>query len=447
MSVKEAASKWESSSPRADAPAGRNVPPLSRTRSQVMAQTALETIRAQKGQLVSSGLSRASFFVGVSNALLTAFLIGRYPQHYWLLHTIKSAAMLPVRTVSAFRKNQGLWMVEFCWVANYAVLAASLYLLTALLVPSVNLASDATMRTGWYLFYMVAVGPLGAAVAATGNALVFHSFDNTASLFIHSSPLLAAWCIHTDMTRFRGAYPALLLGIEGDSPDAVSLFLPALSFYLCWWVPYSIWLLTDGVDQPARGNATVYAPLAPAVVKVFPWTRGRPRLAAAHYLVGHLLGTVRGPNSNRCRYRLPCELEQDAAAPDSSFERFAWMGAGGSEKIAPGPACRRQPASAQRSSHSTRRRSSPATLSASFCARCGRGRRVTTITSWMSTRRKWPPLWTRGVPARSSSRVKNKSITEEQVHHWTGGWRRGFRVCTHDAVHCADLTTATEMKA
>ena len=268
-------------------------PPMSRSRSQHVAQTALETIRAQKGQLVDGGLSRANFFVGVMNVLLTTLVIGRYPQHYWLYHTAKSVVLLPARTVGACQKRRGLWMAEFCWVANYSVLFASLYVALTLFVPGIQLVfSDETVRSGWLLFFMIAAGPLGCAIPATGNALVFHSFNEIAALFIHSSPLLTAWCIQTDLPAFRSAYPDLLRGIESHSPDVLrEMLLPAVSFYLLWWVPYSVWLLVDGLDQPTRGNATVYQPLEAAVMKVFPWTKGRPRLAAVHYLMGHLLGS------------------------------------------------------------------------------------------------------------------------------------------------------------
>ena len=89
---------------------------MDRTRSKTMANTALETIREHKGQLVNDGLSRASFFSGVVNSLLVSFVVGRFPQHYWLLHTAYSTVMLPIHTIHLCRKRRGFAVLELCWV-------------------------------------------------------------------------------------------------------------------------------------------------------------------------------------------------------------------------------------------------------------------------------------------------------------------------------------------
>ena len=89
-----------------------------RSRSQVIASSALETIREQKGQLVNGGLSRLSFFTGVANSLLIAFVVGKFPEYYWLLHLVEAAVLMPIHTAHLCRIKRGLAILEVCWVTN-----------------------------------------------------------------------------------------------------------------------------------------------------------------------------------------------------------------------------------------------------------------------------------------------------------------------------------------
>ena len=57
---------------------------------------ALAIVRAQSTHLRDSGMSKASFALGVANALGTTFVIGRWPEHYWAYHGLKSVALLGV---------------------------------------------------------------------------------------------------------------------------------------------------------------------------------------------------------------------------------------------------------------------------------------------------------------------------------------------------------------
>ena len=155
------------------------------------------------------------------------------------------------------------------------------------------------MRKGWYLFFVVGVGPLGASVVVTSNSLIFHSFHTTVALFLNLSPLLTAWCIRGDYHSFHATYPELLVGIEYDRPDTMrGLLLPAVAFYIFWWVPYAAWLLLYGPSRPARGDGTLYQMFESVVVKALPFAMGtdllvhRPRLAACIYLVSHFIGVL-----------------------------------------------------------------------------------------------------------------------------------------------------------
>jgi len=280
-------------------------PPLERTRSEQVAEASLSAVREQKKRIIETGMSKVTFFVGVMNVMLTAFVVGRWPQHYWLYHTAKASLMLPVRTWRTWRSKWVLSMAELCWVTNYLVLAMSL-LLVAGVFYELPLVDQEIARRAWYVFFVLTVGPLGGSVVALGNALVFHSFDNTVTVFIHSSPLLACWCIQggDGFASFHAAWPRLLVGVESHQPNwATDLFLPGLAYYVCWWVPYSIWLLSCGMySATTTGYHTTYDPFEKVVMRQLPFLDGRRRATVCVYLMGHLAMSTSAIAWSSCLY-------------------------------------------------------------------------------------------------------------------------------------------------
>ena len=91
-------------------------------------------------------MSKMTFFVGVMNVILTAFVVGRWPQYYWLYHTFKASYMLPVRTYRTWRSKWVLSMAELCWVTNYIVLGMSLLLVVAVLKETPLVSAELTRR-------------------------------------------------------------------------------------------------------------------------------------------------------------------------------------------------------------------------------------------------------------------------------------------------------------
>ena len=91
-------------------------------------------------------------------------------------------------------------------------------------------------------------------MAATGNSLVFHSFEHFSNMYIHAAPMLAAWALRWHPTAVEAAWPGLIGGAGSGEAELLSeLFLPTTAYYFAWWVPYTLWLLTDGVGRPAKG--------------------------------------------------------------------------------------------------------------------------------------------------------------------------------------------------
>ena len=79
-----------SSSP-APAPAGglQRSPSLRNTAEEDGLRRALEIVRAQGEHFKSDGMSPANFFVGLMNVGVSAFMLGRYPEYYWVYASVR----------------------------------------------------------------------------------------------------------------------------------------------------------------------------------------------------------------------------------------------------------------------------------------------------------------------------------------------------------------------
>ena len=75
--------------------------------------------------------SKLSLFIGLSNAIAVAYVVGQFPSHYWMFHILKAGVFLSYRLILWSRSNeQGPWLVlEFCWVTNWLLLFALIYVL------------------------------------------------------------------------------------------------------------------------------------------------------------------------------------------------------------------------------------------------------------------------------------------------------------------------------
>ena len=267
---------------------------LGRSRSRVVADEALAAVQAQSEKLVSKGISPLSFFLNVAVFGASAFTIGHFPQHYWLLSLGISSFYYSLRVSRMIEQQRHCALVEFCWVWNgifllcLAGVAANEFLGAGLLIPI------RVLRAGFLIFFMIGV-IFGGALVVVGDALVFHDVDHSASVFIHVSPMLSAWCligyvVVGDASEVASAYPALGDMLQGliTRPPApwAEMVAPAACCYLAWWVPYTCWLML-GPDEHSLYMRDLH--------KIFSkLTGGSARRGAFVYCVFHLAASFFG---------------------------------------------------------------------------------------------------------------------------------------------------------
>lgn len=107
---------------------------------------------------------------------LTAYLTGAFPEYAKEVFTIKAIILLLLRAYVYFSTESKYFMWEFCYFANFLILAYLHFFSESILL--------------FKIVYACSLGPLSLAVVAWRNSLVFHSLDKMTSVFIHLGPPL-----------------------------------------------------------------------------------------------------------------------------------------------------------------------------------------------------------------------------------------------------------------
>lgn len=201
----------------------------------------------------AEGLSQVSFFFGVLNVPLLCLVMAWWPQHFWVLYSLECLLLIPAWIVQMHRVYRGvLFILDFCWVVNITFTLCMLTLIVAPWPPAYRL-------WGFLTFFSVSLGPLSWACIVLHNGLVFHSIEKTASLTIHLIPLFVAWTIINANDKVQEAWPGRFPTSEELAEVRLAdLFAAGSLLYSAWWVLHSLWLLSVGVDQPAKGRSTVF---------------------------------------------------------------------------------------------------------------------------------------------------------------------------------------------
>lgn len=212
------------------------------------------------------GLSPLTFFVGMVNIALTSFILGRYPENYWLLHCFK-AMMLGI---TAFRmkrsRNELFFLFDFCWVMNCMLLIVSicqgievLYEMGFIKFPGeaiLNLTEQPAFGRG---AFVMSCGPIAAYSLILGPPLVLHDMNHFINFFIHITPLLLMWSLRWHKEDVDKQWPNCFVQyhVMPTDPGAFGFWEVchlSMGAYACWWVPFTLWMLVHGRFQGKNDN-------------------------------------------------------------------------------------------------------------------------------------------------------------------------------------------------
>jgi len=228
------------------------------------------------------------FIIGVTNIMFSVYILGAFPNLYYLFFTPKVLSLIIVRLVKFYRKKQHFLLWDFCYWANF------LCIFYCWVMPK----SPAVFRT----VFMCANGPLAWSVLAFNHAMIFHSYAHMTSVVVHVSPLLLSyglrWYAAPVSETSIGATHFLVCDGDAESCLDVSfqtlLFGTMARFYLWWLILYYIWIfvalgsyIERNSYQTLWDRILVMKPVGPILQKLL--KRWPKLLVQLVYLLVHLI--------------------------------------------------------------------------------------------------------------------------------------------------------------
>ncbi|KAI9817828.1 MAG: hypothetical protein M1827_000947 [Pycnora praestabilis] len=194
---------------------------------------------------------KISFIAGVLNIFISGYLIGAFPEYFYVWFTVQLCYFMPIRFYTYHKRGYHYFLADLCYFVNF------LLLLTIWVAP--------TSKRLFISTYCLAYGNNAVAIAMWRNSLVFHSLDKVTSLFIHIMPPVALHCmVHLGTPEFqKERFPAIytIRFSPPDSPEHYSLWammIWATVPYLVWQLSYHFLITVRRREKIAAGRPTSF---------------------------------------------------------------------------------------------------------------------------------------------------------------------------------------------
>jgi len=178
---------------------------------------------------------KISFTVGIVNIALTSFFLGRLPQYFFWVYTVKFPLLIGLRYYFYHKNKWHYFLLDFCYFANLT------FLFYLHIWPSCFL---------FKMCFAFTAGPLSWAIALWKNSLVFHSLDKISSVFIHLTPSLVVWGLRWYPSQYESC------STEGDVISISEAIWFPIGFYCLWQLLY--YMKVQVVDKKKFKNDPNY---------------------------------------------------------------------------------------------------------------------------------------------------------------------------------------------
>jgi len=218
-------------------------------------QDVVDELDLQAAKRVKAGFNEVTFTCGVLNCFLILFIFGNCPEHFWLLYLIESIYFIPTRFSQMIRAvpNQAFYYFDYCWIMNFCgFLALLIMMFGKALLP------ELFIRVLFFAAYGSACGPLLASnMTLSFVALIFHDVGSMTSLFIHINPPMLLYILRWKSKEVIEAWPntfeldyAVDFFPSAEKTFVQSVFGATTILYFIWFVLYTIWQLSVGLNLP-----------------------------------------------------------------------------------------------------------------------------------------------------------------------------------------------------
>ncbi|RDH29586.1 hypothetical protein BDQ94DRAFT_150015 [Aspergillus welwitschiae] len=205
---------------------------------------------------------KISFIAGVMNILVSGYLLGGFPEYFYIWFSVQLAYFMPIRYYRYHKKGYHYFLADLCYFVNV------LCMLSLWVFPGSKRLFIST--------FCLVFGNNAVAIAMWRNSMVFHSMDKVVSLFIHIMPPVSLHClVHmTSAETLRERFPAVyeIKFSEPGSPNHFNL-LEMMGWatvpYLIWQLTYHCFITVRRAEKIAAGRPTSFTWLRKSYAKTW----------------------------------------------------------------------------------------------------------------------------------------------------------------------------------
>jgi hypothetical protein len=169
--------------------------------------------------------------------ILTAYIMGGFPEKFYLLHGAKIAVYLLLRFYSFKKRKFHYYMCDYCYFVNLFSLYVSFV--------------DPHNLTLQKILFVTANGPLALSIIVFKNKIVLHSIEQNTSVFIHLSAMLLSYVYRWNSNNYHNT--------DLNNESWISFVVSGCILYMIWSIFYGIMMFFVLRERIlSRGNMTMF---------------------------------------------------------------------------------------------------------------------------------------------------------------------------------------------
>lgn len=193
--------------------------------------------------LQSSSTEKLFYALAVFSIATGGFIIGKYPAHFHVFHTILFCLLMPIRFYSYFKQSFQYYLADLCYYVNL------------LLMLFIWFKPDS--KSLFVSAFSLSLGTLSFAVITWRNSLVLHSIEKTTSSFIHLMPPITLFVLVHELPEdyVKVRFPAIH---EVTHWNFINGIIVTSIYYTIWQVSYHYFITIRKKKEIENGRVTSF---------------------------------------------------------------------------------------------------------------------------------------------------------------------------------------------
>lgn len=194
-------------------------------------------------KLQLSSVEKLFYAMAMACIAASGFVIGKYPSHFPLFHTILFCLLMPIRFYTYFKRSYQYYLADLCYYVNLLLM---LFIWVFPSSPSLFIS-----------VFALSMGTLSFAVITWRNSLVLHSIEKTTSSFIHIMPPVTVFVMVHQIPKsvLEKQYPAVA---KIEAWNFVNGILWTSFYYSVWQAAYHYFITIKKKEEISRGKVTSF---------------------------------------------------------------------------------------------------------------------------------------------------------------------------------------------